>query len=1207
MKTKMILAATTILFLTSLALYLSPKNATGAGLPSERFLGYNTEIGKWTTGNLGKAYVEGDWVSYQLWIDKGSKVWGAPEFSISFNFHQDSSAAIYVDGFDTSVPTGFQYAADGTFLTDGTETPPGGWGTHIPTPAAGEGWVSGPKITNYMDAWPPGTGDGTPAGSDPADERYFSVNGLPWGSFTDHVILFYRSHLALDIIWWNGLESALPTQLDGDEFQTWTAVWHGASFATGSSRHFFLQYPGIGGKTIPIPIAAYPSTIINGHKYVNNVLFNGWKITLNGEITLGSGLPPIPYNPPSVLTGTAPWTTGYYEFTGLVMGVYKVTEEDRAGYVHENIIATGTGTDLMIDIPGGWAKFGLTKGGTETVDFYNLPYIDIQVSKDATPSWKQTLTWTVDKTATPTLSKIFVNDEQDVKYTVTVTATVAANEYKVSGTITIDNPNMAIVVVKATILDEVWDGMVLKGSQDLTPGGAIVIPPGVSTYSYSITLSLPVDVSHTFTNKVTVTVTEPVSRTYTFTKDFFYTKPTELVDDNVDVTDSLQGFLGTVNYMDSPKTFTYTRTYGPYAMVDTYTIDNTATAKGDDTGTDWTASASVKIEVYDITVSKTAITYWERTFGWTITKSVVAAQLNPFINDQIQVKYTISVTKWVDTDFFKVSGTITIVNNNPAKSAVVYVVDMIYDGTTVVGSQDLGSHTIAPGATLTLNYEITFAATPGKEYTNKAHVQLNNYHWDYLGAAIDGPIGTTEFVGMKAFTYTEPDMKVNDSVLVTDVQVVPAGLSLISSNYPSGGWTTSVDATFTINKVVKAVQLGMWDLKDEAFAKGDTMTWKSGEKTLTFNVYDVTVSKTAEPWWKRTFDWTIEKSATPTELILYKGGTGTVTYTVTITKIVAEDQYKVFGTITIVNNNPEKYAVVHVIDKIHAPDGSVVGFQDLGTHTIAPLGTLKLDYEIFFTPTTGVEYKNVAHVDLENNLWKLDGTHSWLYNTEFTGSATFTFTEPTVLVDDSATVTEEETVPPEFSATVDWGTAGPPPWTVTDSTTIVFKKTITDVSATPCVWYELPDTVKLTESDTGAMRQASALVKLHVPIAHTVGYWKNHPEAWKVISPNDPFPWTTGKVAGYTYMQILQTTPDGDASIILAQQYIAAKLNYYAYGVPPSIATAISNAEAFFAGTSSSPFYPTAYPAGSDPQGAARDYAIALATKLENYNKSTGG
>ena len=52
-----------------------------------------------------------------------------------------------------------------------------------------------------------------------------------------------------------------------------------------------------------------------------------------------------------------------------------------------------------------------------------------------------------------------------------------------------------------------------------------------------------------------------------------------LVDESVTVTDSMGGTLGTVNAADGPKTFTYTKTIGPYAAAECgqKTVDNTAT------------------------------------------------------------------------------------------------------------------------------------------------------------------------------------------------------------------------------------------------------------------------------------------------------------------------------------------------------------------------------------------------------------------------------------------------------------------------------------------------------------------------------------------------------------------------------------------------------------------------------------------------------
>ncbi len=74
----------------------------------------------------------------------------------------------------------------------------------------------------------------------------------------------------------------------------------------------------------------------------------------------------------------------------------------------------------------------------------------------------------------------------------------------------------------------------------------------------------------------------------------------------------------------------------------------------------------------------------------------------------------------------------------------------------------------------------------------------------------------------------------------------------------------------------------------------------------------------------------------------------------------------------------------------------------------------------------------------------------------------------------------------------------------------------------------------------------------------TQGYWKNHEENWPVHSLQ------LGTVT-YTQSQLLQilnTPPAGDASIILAHQLIAAKLNVAngSTSFPTAIQTQINNA-----------------------------------------------
>lgn len=104
----------------------------------------------------------------------------------------------------------------------------------------------------------------------------------------------------------------------------------------------------------------------------------------------------------------------------------------------------------------------------------------------------------------------------------------------------------------------------------------------------------------------------------------------------------------------------------------------------------------------------------------------------------------------------------------------------------------------------------------------------------------------------------------------------------------------------------------------------------------------------------------------------------------------------------------------------------------------------------------------------------------------------------------------------------------------------------------------------------------------------TIGYWKTHPNAWPVDEII---------IGGRTYtrqeaLQVLWQPVRGDASIILANQYIAASLNIAAGASSEAIAAEWVAAEALLA----------AYPPGSRPRGRAREDAISLAAHLDAYN-----
>jgi hypothetical protein len=109
----------------------------------------------------------------------------------------------------------------------------------------------------------------------------------------------------------------------------------------------------------------------------------------------------------------------------------------------------------------------------------------------------------------------------------------------------------------------------------------------------------------------------------------------------------------------------------------------------------------------------------------------------------------------------------------------------------------------------------------------------------------------------------------------------------------------------------------------------------------------------------------------------------------------------------------------------------------------------------------------------------------------------------------------------------------------------------------------------------------------------TQGYWKNHASGKKA----DPAwgSWASAQFfsSGKTYLEILNTPPKGgDAYIILAHQYIAAKLNVAAgASMPANVQTAYNGATTYFNG-------------GSSP---SRSTLIQWADMLASYNEGKIG
>ena len=172
----------------------------------------------------------------------------------------------------------------------------------------------------------------------------------------------------------------------------------------------------------------------------------------------------------------------------------------------------------------------------------------------------------------------------------------------------------------------------------------------------------------------------------------------------------------------------------------------------------------------------------------------------------------------------------------------------------------------------------------------------------------------------------------------------------------------------------------------------------------------VTVSKTANTTFTRTFPWTIDKSVTPATWNLFTGDTGTSDYTVTLTKGTGVDSaWAVSGTISINNPGTLDAVISSVSDVISgAPTTATVVCPWSFPHTLAAGASTSCTYS---TPLpNGTSQTNTATVTLSAG-------------TVFTGTAAVTFGSPTTTVNGTVHVTDTYAGGPQHQAFSSSGSA----------------------------------------------------------------------------------------------------------------------------------------------------------------------------------------
>lgn len=379
-------------------------------------------------------------------------------------------------------------------------------------------------------------------------------------------------------------------------------------------------------------------------------------------------------------------------------------------------------------------------------------------------------------------------------------------------------------------------------------------------------------------------------------------------------------------------------------------------------------------------------------------------------------------------------------------------------------------------------------------------------------------------------------------------------------------------------------------------------TGQSSSASVTVNCYELTVTKDAATSLTRTWDWTIDKTADQTELLLADGQLFTVNYEVTVDATSTDSDWSVTGNISVANPAPIDATINTVADIVSPGIAATVDCGVTFPHVLGAGETLECTYSADLPD--GATRLNTATAVLQNTLQNTpSGT------TDFSGSANVDFTGATVTEVDECIDMSDTNVGPLGTVC-----AGNAPQTFTYSLTfgshpdadVVLE--CGDNTHVNVASFVTNDT-KVTDSSSWTV---NATVACDFGCTLTPGYWKTHSrygpahadDAWYALGDADGDGTSEGPderffASGKTYYQVLWTSPAGNAYYILAHAYIAAELNIAnGTSTTPAVNAAMAGAEALFAAQG---------PNDTTLTRTERNAAIGYATTLDNYNNGLTG
>ena len=312
-----------------------------------------------------------------------------------------------------------------------------------------------------------------------------------------------------------------------------------------------------------------------------------------------------------------------------------------------------------------------------------------------------------------------------------------------------------------------------------------------------------------------------------------------------------------------------------------------------------------------VTVTKTATPSFTRRFNWQIAKSVNPTDITLFDGQSQNATWTVNVTPGVpaftDSDG-SVSGTITIANPSGAAVSILSIVDQI-DGAqnvTLNCPNGTGPLSLANGATYVCTYSTPASVTAGV-HENVATVGID------AGADVD----PSTFKGSAQFDFA--------SAQPTEIDKNP---NVFDNNNGEGEKLLGTASTGTFS-YEKTYTCGADQTVSNVARVDITNPPADPTATATLHVHclKLEVSKTAATAKRRTFQWTIAKTAQPTTWTLFNGDQGTTKYTVLVAPAAipfVDDNISVSGEIKVHNPNGVPVFIQSVSDVLSGANAPAI-------------------------------------------------------------------------------------------------------------------------------------------------------------------------------------------------------------------------------------------------------------------------------------------